>query len=169
MTKPKQTHLYLLRHSFAESPAGGADFQRALTSEGVNIARALGRYLLKSSFNPSKVFCSTAVRAKETMQNLAEELEMGERHVIYKDEIYNASVRELLQLVNSIESDSEDVMIVGHNPTITYFAEYLTGSNIGNMDPCGLVTVSFEDIPWDEVSQNSGSLVSYFHPRNLNV
>ena len=161
--------LYLIRHSYAESPAGGSDFNRTLTSEGQNTARELGRYLVNSSFNPTTILCSTATRATETVQNLIEELEINEKNVDYKEVIYNASVRELLAEVNQIDKTVKELAIVGHNPTITYFAEYLTGETIGNMDPCGLATITITKTPWEEVSQASGKLESYFHPKQLNV
>lgn len=161
--------LYLIRHSYAEGGTGKADFERSLTTEGLNTVRALGRHLIKSSFNPSLILCSSARRTRETAQNLIEEIEMSEKNVEFKDVIYNASVRELLVEVNGLQSGVKEVGIIGHNPTITYFAEYLTGETIGNMDPSSMATIAFDGIGWSEVSQNSGNLLSYFHPRHLNV
>lgn len=159
--------LYLIRHSYAESPMGKPDFDRTLTAEGVNTVRALGRYLIKSSFNPSVILCSPANRAKETVLNLIEELEISDKNIHFEKVIYNASVRELLKQVNSIAAKAEEVAVVGHNPAITYFAEYLTGESIGNMDPCGMVAISFEGIKWNEISQDSGRLLNYIHPKQL--
>ena len=161
--------LYLIRHSYDESGTGKPDFERSLTSEGLNTVRSLGRHLVKSSFNPSIILCSSAKRTVETAQNLIEEIEISEKNVHYKDVIYNASVRELFNEINGIQSGTSEVALIGHNPTITYFAEYLTGESIGNMDPCGLVTISFDGKDWTEVSQGAGTLISYFHPNKLNV
>lgn len=161
--------LYLIRHSYAEGSSGKSDFDRPLTSEGSNTTRALGRYLIKSSFNPAIILCSTALRTRETALNLIEELEISDKNVVYKDDIYNASVRELLNEVNTIQGDMDQVAIIGHNPTITYFAEYLTNESIGNMDPGSMATISFEKINWSEVTQASGQLISYVHPKQLNV
>ena len=161
--------LYLIRHSYAEHPGSKPDKDRVLTAEGLNTVRALGRYLRKSSFNPTLVLSSSAVRTRETAIHLAEEIEMKEQHITYKDSIYNASVRELLQEVNAVVGSTKEVALIGHNPSITYFAEYLTGESIGNMDPSSLVTIRFDNLEWGEISQNSGSLQSHFHPKHLNV
>ncbi len=162
--------LYLIRHSYAESSSGGADFDRALTSEGLNMVRELGRHLRKSPFNPSKILCSTSRRTRETALNLIEELEMNEKSVEYKDVIYNASVRELLGEISEQSDEINEVALIGHNPTITYFAEYLTGETIGNMEPCSIVTISFvRKIKWEKISQASGQLSSYFHPKQSDV
>ncbi|MEM6734955.1 MAG: histidine phosphatase family protein [Bacteroidota bacterium] len=163
--------LYLIRHSYAENSTNIRDKDRALTAEGLNTVRSLGRHLMKTSFNPSVILCSTALRTRETAINLAEELEIKEKNIIFKDTIYNASVRELLRELNTIKksNDTEEVGMIGHNPSITYLAEYLTGESIGNMAPSSLVTILFKNQSWSEISQGSGSLISYFHPSQLNV
>ncbi|MEM0939527.1 MAG: histidine phosphatase family protein [Bacteroidota bacterium] len=161
--------LYLIRHSYAEHTINMQDKDRALTAEGINTVRSLGRHLMKTSFNPSVILCSTAQRTKETAINLIEELEITENNIVFKDTIYNASVRELLQELNALTKDTKEVGMIGHNPSITYLAEYLTGESIGNMDPSGLVTILFKNQSWSEISQGSGSLMSYFHPSQLNV
>lgn len=92
---------------------------------------------------------------------------MSEKIIAFKEIIYNAAVRELLSLVNEMENSNKEVAIIGHNPTITYFAEYVTGAGIGNMEPSSIVTISFESVKWNEISQGSGIFVSYFHPSQL--
>ncbi len=161
--------LYLIRHSYAESPGSKPDKDRELTAEGTNSIRSLGRYLLKSSFNPSIILCSSAQRTRDTAINLVEEIEMNEGTIQYIDSIYNASVRELLQVINELKSTIKEVALIGHNPSITYLAEYITGENIGNMDPSSMVTIDLEKQSWNKVSQNTGTLKNYFHPKNLNV
>ncbi len=101
--------------------------------------------------------------------NLVEEIEISEKNVDYKDVIYNASVRELLHEINSLPTGTAEVALIGHNPTITYFAEYLTGESIGNMEPSSMVSITFKGTHWEEVSQGTGALISYFHPKELNV
>ena len=60
------------------------------------------------------------------------------------EKIYDASVRELLEILNEIEESAKSVLLIGHNPTMSFFAEYLTGRGFAGMEPCGLVTISFE-------------------------
>lgn len=161
--------LYLLRHSYASSGAN-SDFNRSLTTEGLNTIRELGRLLHeKVDFNPSSIICSTALRTRETCQNLIEELGLNEKSVCYEEVIYNASLREMLGVINQVKKDIEELVLIGHNPTITYMAEFLTGDHVGNIDPCGIATIEFKQMNWSEISQNSGVLVSYFHPRQMNV
>ena len=162
-------NLYLIRHSYAEDPGAKQDFERQLTLVGQSTVRALGRHLIKESFDPDGIFCSPALRTSETAQNLVEALEMNESLIIYKEEIYNASVRDLLNVVNLLDQSLHRVAIIGHNPAISYFGEYLTNEGIGGMEPCSMVSIRIKDVRWEEVSQGDGTFVSYFHPNQSNV
>jgi len=161
--------LYLIRHSYAENPGTKRDFERQLTLEGQSKVRALGRHLLKESFLPGKILCSPAVRTTETVQNLVEELAINERIVEFKDTIYNASVRELLALINSLDESEQVIVIVGHNPAVSYLGEYLTSEGISGMEPCSMVSIKLENVKWEEVSQGDGTFISYFHPNQSDV
>ena len=161
--------LYLIRHSYAEDPSGHKDIERRLTLEGQSTVRALGRYLINQRFHPDIIYCSSSVRTTETAVNLVEELEINEQLVQYMDVIYNASVRELLTVLNEASGDYKEIAIIGHNPTITFFGEYLTGSAIGNMEPAGVVSIAFEKLAWSEVSQGTGIFKGYYHPNHQNV
>ena len=117
----------------------------------------------EEDFSPDSIISSTALRARDTATNLTEELGISEQIIQFEDKIYEASVRELLEVVNTQDSSNKSVLLVGHNPTISFFAEYLTGNGFSGMEPCGLVIVSFKS-PWNEVSQGSGIFVEYYHP-----
>lgn len=156
--------LYLIRHSYAESAHEGKDFERNLTLRGQSTVRALGRYLASVDFKPEVILCSSSVRTTETAVNLVEELEMSERMIQYHDVIYNASVREMLSLLNDVTDDYEEVAMIGHNPTITFLGEYLSGAAIGNMEPSGVVTIHVDQLSWAEVSQGVGVFKGYYHP-----
>ena len=139
--------LHLIRHSYAENPTNSqSDIDRRLTLEGQTTIRALGRYLSNQGFDPSKILCSTAARTRETAINLLEELDLSERIVDYLEVIYNASLRELLALVNACDGGHKEIAIIGHNPAITFFGEYLTGAAIGNMQPSSIVSVEFDNM-----------------------
>lgn len=158
--------LHLIRHSFAENPNGKKDIDRQLTHEGQSTVRALGRHLINQSFNPDIILCSTAVRTRETALNLVEELEINEQIIDYQEIIYNASVRELLKVLNELSEDYSEVTIIGHNPTITFFGEYISGSIIGNMEPAGIVTIKLDKQKWSQISQGTGIFESYYHPNH---
>ncbi len=156
--------LFLLRHSYAEKTDDKSDRDRMLTVKGLNAVRAFGRKLQEDEFDPDTIVCSPAVRTRETAVNLIEELGISEQLISFDEKIYGASVRELLGVVNEIGPSVKTVLLIGHNPAITFFAEYLTGAGIENIRPCGLVTIRFKKTGWTRISQSTGIFVSYYHP-----
>ena len=100
--------LYLLRHAkssweFYDLP----DHDRPLAPRGKRAAKAMAQHLREQGIAPELVLCSTATRARETLERVGLEgvLEPG---------LYGASAATLLSRVQ--EADARSVMLVGHNP-----------------------------------------------------
>lgn len=156
--------LYLLRHSYAEKLSGKIDINRELTQQGLSVISSLGAKLREEKFKVDSIVCSPAVRTTQTAIFLTEQLGISENFIHYDKKIYDASVRELLEVVNSFSEEFKQVLLVGHNPAISFLGEYLTGEMIGHVRPGGLVTIHFKDFNWKEISQDTGDFSSYYHP-----
>ncbi len=153
-------NLFLVRHAeSAEAVAGIKDIERELTAKGYRDAPRLGRYLFDQSIHPDAILSSTAQRARATAELMAEQLKFETYKIEFSDELYNASVRTLLRMINEANNDWKSIILVAHNPAISYLAEYLTSSDIGNISPAGLVSLSFEVDDWNEVSEGTGKLL----------
>ncbi len=65
------SQVYLLRHAKAVWPSPGQkDFDRTLDTAGIEAARILGQELRRSGLKPEIVVCSTAIRARQTLEYL---------------------------------------------------------------------------------------------------
>jgi phosphohistidine phosphatase len=160
--------LYLLRHAqSADKQPGQADKERELTLKGMQDATLIGRYLNDQKKNPKIFLSSTADRAKATMQLVCDVLKIETEKIQLEDELYEASVRTFLELVKQQDDSTDAIMCVGHNPTISYLAEYLTKAEIGDMPPAGLVIIRFRTTHWKDSNEGSGTLISFLTPENL--
>ncbi len=161
-TKSMKKKLILIRHAQAEPPQSGNDFDRLLTRAGERDARYLGRWLASEIKQVQTIITSTANRAKMTAEILSEELKAP--GLIDEEEVlYEASVREMLDVIRSIEPNHQTAAVVAHNPTISYVADFLTKEAMDSMIPCTAVGIEFEDIAWSSVDQSQGSIV-FFRP-----
>jgi len=161
--------LFLLRHARAiEKQAGQQDIDRELSSIGLQNSTRMGMYLNDQPNGFDIILSSPANRATTTAMLLAEQMKYDTHKVHVNPEIYEASVRTLLRVVNQLKNEWNTVLIVGHNPSITYLAEYLTKSEIGDMTTCGLASIGFHVDQWEEVSEGTGDLLFYQHPDLLN-
>jgi phosphohistidine phosphatase len=160
--------LIFMRHAKSDWSIGGQkDFDRTLNNRGLGDAPRMGRRLLELGVKPDLVLSSPAVRAKTTAEYVSEQLGYNIDTIIYDDEIYEASVRSLLAVVNKIEDNVHSVVIFGHNPTHTYLAEYLTKEAIGNIPTAGAVCIEFELDSWKLVSEATGKMKWFEYPKNL--
>jgi phosphohistidine phosphatase len=157
--------LYLMRHATANMDAD-SDFERPLTATGERDARHMGRWLHDKYPAPDQVVASPALRAKTTASIVIEELH--QQHPIhFEEELYEASVRTFLEIVTSLSDDMECVIIVAHNPAITYLADYLTTEGLEGMRPGAIVGLGFELEKWCEISQHDGALLFTMTPDQL--
>ena len=157
--------LYLMRHATAGMDAT-RDFDRPLTATGERDSRHMGRWLNTTLAEPQKIISSPALRAKTTASILMEELH--QQHTIhFEPELYEASVRTFLQLVNGLDDQWDTVLIVAHNPSITYLADYLTSEGIEGLVPGALVGLGFRMESWQLISQKSAEIICFQTPNQL--
>jgi len=163
-------HLYLLRHAqSADKQASQTDQERELTTQGVKESLQIGYYLKSKNFSPDLIYSSPAQRAQTTAQMVSEVLKLEEDRIRIEEELYNASVRTFFNWLNSLDDGYNTVMCVGHNPTLSYVAEYLTGAEIGEMAPAGLVAIEFKQFSWKDISQGNGVLIENINPTTLSL
>ena len=151
--------LLLIRHAEAETPYWGQkDFDRELTSHGVITASVTGKKLRELNFMPDLILTSAANRAQNTAILLAEQLNYD---VIQEaEELYNCSLNILLDYIHKIDDGFENVILVNHNPNISYLAEYLTGEDLyGGLNPIGIASITFSLDQWGKVEQRTGKLL----------
>lgn len=160
--------LWLVRHADAVVPeVGKPDVERELSPKGYQDATRLGHYLYTQQQDIDVMLVSTACRAQRTAEILTEQMHYNNHKFQLSEELYQASVRSVLALINQQASSVFQLMIVGHNPTLTYLAEYLTGEPVNNMVPGGLFSLQLMVEQWEEVSQRSVTLNHYIIPDQL--
>jgi len=156
--------LHLLRHAqSAEKQQGQSDKDRDLTSAGRKEAATIGHYLKKNNSGIEIIITSSAQRAQSTASVIFGILNLSSDLVVAED-LYDASIRSLLEFTNQLDDDHKNVLLIGHNPHLSYFAEYLTGAEIGSLETAGLVSIRLNCNQWTEVKEGGGSMESYVYP-----
>jgi phosphohistidine phosphatase len=161
--------LYLLRHAQTlDSRQEEKDIYLMLTPIGFQNANRMGMNLKNKQVQPDIIICSAAIRTQQTAESIAEHVSYDSGKVHINSEVYDASIRTLLHVVNNLKDEWQTVVLIGHNPSITYLAEYITGEAVGNMSTCGLVSIDFNLDSWQEVSEGNGDFKFYEYPAQLN-
>lgn len=158
-------HLYIVRHAQAtDTQTRQQDFDRELTSQGQRDAIGIGNHLKKLNTPIDFIISSKAKRAELTSALIAEQIGFPMSQIQWDEEIYQASARILLKSIHLIENNFKHIIIVGHNPYISYLAEYLSKSEIGDMKSGSLVCIKFDITHWNELAEGNGSLEYYYLP-----
>jgi len=156
--------LFLVRHAEADTTNFDIkDIDRPLTSDGEIDASKLGKMMAELLGTPDLIISSTAIRTRTTTAMIAEQLGYDPLNVDFLEDLYESSTRILLRVINELEEKNNKVVIVTHNPAITYLAEYISGAVIGNVSPAGLVHLKFKGA-WSEISQDGAEFVKYHEP-----
>jgi phosphohistidine phosphatase len=119
--------LVILRHAKAEPPGELVDFDRPLSPRGRGDAAAAGAWLAAGGLVPDLVVCSPARRTRETWHAVAVALaeHAPGTSVRYEPELYEASPRQVLELLNRVGAEARTLLLIGHNPALSMLSVLL--------------------------------------------
>ena len=158
--------LYLLRHAKSSwKDASMRDFDRPLKGRGRDAAKQIGKRLASEKSQPVLVVCSPAARTRETAEIVLKHSNLNV-DVNFVQRIYEASLRDLLQVVSEIPDDKEVVMMIGHNPGFEELVAYLSGEH-RRMPTCTLAKIKLDAGSWKDIKAGEGTLASFITPKEL--
>lgn len=124
--------VYFLRHADAE-PDASRDFDRKLTSKGLEQAEKAGKFLVRYGLAPEVILTSPVVRAKQTAKIVAQRL--GDAALVEQPWIACGMTPETCLRELGAYQNKESVMIVGHEPDFSETIAALAGlPNPGNLN-----------------------------------
>ncbi|MEE1743444.1 MULTISPECIES: histidine phosphatase family protein [unclassified Streptomyces] len=164
--------IVLLRHAKAEW-SQDSDHERPLAERGRKDAPVAGRRLVDSGIDLDLALCSTAARTRETWKLAVHEMPHRPR-TVYEERLYEASLGELIALINETPDDVRDLLVIGHNPGMHAVADALSesaeGDTLARMTRGGFPTAAFAVVEftgsWKGVEHGVGKLVEYWTPND---
>ena len=161
--------LTLVRHSKSDwSLPGQQDWDRALNKRGQRDAPEMARRLRARKLKPDAILSSPAVRALATATIMARELKVAPSIVRQDERLYLAGPADMLTVIRELGGDARHLMVFGHNPGITEFANRLSaGDRIDNMPTSAVFTATFAIADWSELDWGSGQDAQFDYPKNL--
>ncbi|MFI6289794.1 SixA phosphatase family protein [Streptomyces sp. NPDC051018] len=169
---PESRRIVLLRHAKADWPQV-SDHDRPLAERGRKDAPVAGRRLADTGITFDLALCSTAARTRETWKLAVHELSDRPR-TVYEERLYEASLGELIALVNEVPDEVSNVLLIGHNPGMHALADALSGEAedglLPRMSRSGFPTSAFAVIgftgSWKSVEHGVGRLLDYWTPHD---
>jgi len=167
--------LYLLRHAKAVWPAPGmGDFDRPLDAAGRADAEAMGAAFAAAGYVAARVLCSTARRARETLEGLCRHSGIDGGRAFFLDGLYTEDAHGYLDLVKRHGSALASLLVIGHNPMTEDVATALAGSGDtnaraaigGGFPTSGLAVIRF-DGGIGSAAPGAGHLEAFLTPADL--
>jgi len=142
------------------------DFRRPLKKRGKKDSKKMAKVIAQNNLIPDIILSSSATRARETVEIVAETLEFQNRIVFY-DELYMGEPSDIINAINNLTDDYNLVMIVGHNPGLEATLQIVDGE-IEALPTAGLGQLVLVLDSWKELSfETMGELVGFWTPKSL--
>lgn len=159
--------LLLMRHaksSWKDSTL--ADHDRPLKKRGFKAALQMGQLIRQEHLAPELILCSTAVRARQTLEELLKDC--GAAPPIQElSALYHASPAAFLSVLQNVDSSLESVMVISHNPGLEQLLQEITGQ-AEELPTAALAVISLPIDAWSQLELNAtGRLSSLWRPRDL--
>lgn len=121
--------LLLMRHAKSSwNNPGQDDHERPLNDRGRSDAPRMGQLLLDRALVPDSITASTAIRAQQTAQLVADTLQFAPP-IVSTAELYHADPAAWRRVIRQLPDGSNRALCVGHNPGIEMLLAELTGES----------------------------------------
>ncbi|PKP49830.1 MAG: hypothetical protein CVT92_14930 [Bacteroidetes bacterium HGW-Bacteroidetes-1] len=146
--------LYIVRHAKSswESP-DMEDHDRTLLEKGKKRTRKIIEYLQSEKVKPDFIISSSALRARETASYIASGLGLDQDIIKVDPILYHADEDKIFEQFEDLSDAFESVMIVGHNPALTNFANNFLVPPIDWLPTSGVVCLAFDTHHWDQIKK----------------
>lgn len=159
--------LTILRHAKSSwDHTGLADHDRPLNDRGERDAPEMGERMKAAGIRPSLILSSTAVRAWETARIVARAMGYPAEFLQRDTALYHAGVNRLFDILSAQDNGFNSIMIVGHNPGLTDFANAFIPNLTGNIPTAGYVSLLIDAEGWNLKNRQSARLIKYDYPKN---
>lgn len=143
-----------------------SDRKRPLNKRGERDAPEMGRRIHEHGIRPSLIITSPAKRAWTTAKIIAHEINYPLEFLQREDGLYLASLNEILDTIVAQDNGFNNLMIVGHNPGLTDFANFLVPGLTNNLPTAGVVSVEIDRDDWSLYTQPQAKLLVHDWPKN---
>ena len=164
----KSKTLYIVRHGKALQDYWYIhDYDRPLIEKGIVNSVATAKQLFAKYPAPDLIISSHAARALHTAHIFAQVTGYPHDRVQVNERLYLDGERETPKILGCLTDEIESVMMVGHNPDVTYLANTYAKQSIDVIPTSGVVTIRFETNRWSEISKVNSDLLGILKPDKI--
>mgnify|MGYP001813793162 CR=1 FL=1 len=141
------------------------DNKRPLNRRGERDAPEMGRRIQEHGIRPSLIVSSPAVRAWTTAKVIAQAINYPREFLQKEERLYLASLDDILDVIVAQDNGFNNLMVVGHNPGLTDFANFLVPGLTNNLPTAGVVSVQVDQDDWSLYERPATELLVHDWPK----
>lgn len=146
--------LYILRHAKSDwSVPGQDDTDRPIREKGIKRTGLIIKYMISRNEKPDLIMSSHALRAVETSKLIARGMNYPVKNILVNPRIYYWNEEQLGNVFYELDEELSSLLIVGHNPAFTNFANLYLQKPIEYLPTSGLVCVKFNIEKWQDLDR----------------
>ncbi len=160
--------LYLVRHAKSswEFP-GLSDIERPLIEKGIKRTKRIAKYFKENNVTTDLIISSPAARAMETAKFIANTLGYPEKNIQVERAIYFGESDRFFDIIYALPEQKKEIMIFGHNPVITQFANYFLEKKLDYLPTSGVVCINFKTGDWVSIPKCEWEIDFVIYPKML--
>ncbi|MGE0077261.1 MAG: histidine phosphatase family protein [Bacteroidales bacterium] len=148
--------LFILRHAKSSwSEVDKSDKDRALKPKGIKDIALVAKSVQNVIGNLELIISSPANRAIHTSILFSESIGFPLNKISINKKLYEADESMLMDVIANQNPEIQSLMIVGHNPTLSYFVNSILPEPIFELPTSGLVCLYFDTENWADISKAS--------------
>ncbi len=158
--------LLIVRHAKSNwNEPDVSDFDRPLNKRGNRDAPFMGKLIMEKAGKPDLIYSSPAERAITTARFFALAMDYDSKDISQQKVIYEHGANAILRMMGKTPDNNNLVMVVGHNPDITYLANYLCDGSLDSLPTCSVACIDFDFDKWDMIAEKPGKLRFFEYPK----
>ena len=166
--------LSFMRH--AESAPNylyNSDFDRPIKKSGLKMIKNYAEHLKKNNIRYELLFCSPALRTKQTSSYFLTAMNLKTIKVVYDYNLYEGSSENFLLRVSNLKK-YQDILVVTHEPQILFFKHFFLSETdfwpkIKDLEisTSSVLSINFDVNMWNEINESNVQSYKFFDPKLL--
>ena len=90
-----------------------------------------------------------------------------EGRIHYMEELYNSRPETLVNVMMLQDDSYDTIFLVGHNPELTEFANFLVKDNLHKLPTLCVLAVDLDIDSWSDIEEQCGKIDFFIHPKQF--
>ena len=150
-----------------------SDFDRPTKKSGLTMTKICAEYLKKNNISYDLLFCSPALRTKQTSSYFLTAMNLKTIKVVYDYNLYEGSSENFLLRVSNLKKN-KDVLVVTHEPQILFFIDFFLSKTdfwpkIKDLQivTSSVFSINFDINMWNEINESNVQSYKFLNPTLL--